>query len=139
MLILIFAVIFLLIVVTIGIFYFQDQESYEELDIDYWRKQWNDIVKLLANAETYAQRQAVIEADKLFDKLLQHQGFGGNSLGERLKIAQSKYHNLRRIWPAHLLRNKLVHESSYRLTKIEAKQAVESFARGLKELGLDLK
>lgn len=131
-------IIILLILVGIVIYVSSQDKDYTELDLSIWQTQWREIEKLVNSSDEFAWRQAVINADNLFDKLLKHKGVGGSSLGERLKIIQSRYPGLRQVWPAHLLRNRLVHESSYVLKQSEAKQAIKKFSQGFKNLGLNL-
>lgn len=134
----IFGGIFFLILLGIVVYILKKENSYDELDIASWQSEWEKIKMLAKSKDEFAQRQAVIAADNLFDKLLKHRGIGGSSLGERLKIIQSRYPALRQVWSAHLLRNRLVHESSYKLKNNEAEKAIKIFAKGFKELGLNL-
>ena len=131
-------IIILLILVGIVIFASSKEKDYDELDLSTWRNKWKKIKQLVTNSDDFAQRQAVIEADNLFDNFLKHKGIGGSSLGERLKIIQSRYPSLRQVWPAHLLRNRLVHENAYQLKNKEAERAIKIFAKAFKDLGLNL-
>ena len=54
-------------------------------------------------------RHAIMDADKLLDKLLTHKGYSG-SLGEKLKKSGSLFSDLNGVWAAHKLRNRLAHE-----------------------------
>lgn len=110
------------------------REDYAELD-DYMQRQWRQIDTDLASTAEADWRRAVVAADNVLDYFLRYKGFGGSSLGERLKMAQGKYHRLREVWPAHLLRNRLVHENDVRLVRGEAKRAVATFAQALAHLG----
>lgn len=136
--IIILGIIFFLVLVAIIIYISQKETDYDELDIATWRANWQKIKQLAKSKDEFAQRQAVIEADNLFDKFLKHKGVGGSSLGERLKIIENRYPALRNVWPAHLLRNRLVHESVYKLKNNEAARAIKIFAQGFKDLGLNL-
>jgi hypothetical protein len=82
------------------------------------------------------QQQAVMEADKLFDHVLQGMGVRGNTLGERLKSAEllftsEMYNNL---WEAHKLRNRLAHEVGHGISGHEAERAVRAFHAALVHL-----
>lgn len=138
MIIVIGIIILLLLGIVIVIFVVSQEKDYDELDISTWREQWQKIKKMVNSSDEYVQRQAVIEADNLFDNFLKYKGIGGSSLGERLKIIQSRYPAVRQVWPAHLLRNRLVHENNYILKKSEAKNAIKKFNQGFKNLGLNL-
>jgi hypothetical protein len=83
-------------------------------------------------------RQAISEADKLFDHVMIGQGVRGETMGERLKSVRgrfgggSTYDNL---WRAHKVRNALAHEVGFDLVPRQAHEALASFKRGLQELG----
>ena len=127
--------------VLIFIFWFINRQGsdYDELDQKNIHLKWQKIHTLLQEKNDFAWRQAVIEADNIFDELLKHKGFGGSSLGERLKIAQGRYKELRAVWPAHILRNRLVHETDTHINQHQAKKAVADFQVALRALGLHIK
>jgi len=100
------------------------------------QKRWNQIEELLSRREDISWKLAVLEADKLLDHSLKAMGFGGVSLGERLKLAAYRHPKIRNVWPAHITRNKLAHEASYSLGQGAARQAVSQFKKALQELGV---
>lgn len=79
---------------------------------------------------------AIMEADILLDAALKSMTMPGASLGERLRVACYKYPKLERVWWAHKLRNRLVHESTYHIGPRQAHQALDEFERALKTLNL---
>ncbi len=99
-------------------------------------KRWNQIEELLSRREDVSWKLAVLEADKLLDHSLKSMGFGGVSLGERLKLAAYRYPKIRNVWPAHITRNKLAHEASFSLGQGAARQAISQFKKALEELGV---
>lgn len=83
-------------------------------------------------------RQAVSEADKLMDHALQQQGFSGDTMGSRLKSARTRFSDYGiydGIWRAHKLRNALAHEVGFDLVPSQAREALQQFERGLRDLG----
>jgi hypothetical protein len=80
-------------------------------------------------------RQAVSEADKLFDYVMKEQGYAGQTMADRLRSAQSKLSNRNAVWSAHKLRNALAHEVGFDLVPSQVKEALAGFERGLKDLG----
>lgn len=82
------------------------------------------------------QKIAVIEADKLLDNVLKSMLFQGETMGERLKMAGYKYPAIRDVWPAHRVRNRLVHETDYELRDRDTKETLEDFRRALSELNV---
>ncbi|MFH1077996.1 MAG: hypothetical protein V1745_01785 [Patescibacteria group bacterium] len=79
---------------------------------------------------------AIMEADILLDAALKSMTMPGTTLGERLRVACYKYPKLERVWWAHKLRNRLVHESTYQIGPRQAHQALDEFERALKMLNL---
>lgn len=126
-------IVVVLLVVYLLLTRFRDFDS--DLSGNLWQRRWQQIEKYLQSSEEAAWRLAVIEADKFLDSQLKFKGIGGNSLGDRLKVAQAKFTHLRQVWPAHLLRNRLVHEPEYKLNLSQAKKAVASFYQAAKVLG----
>jgi hypothetical protein len=83
-------------------------------------------------------RQAINEADKLFDHILRQQGLSGDTMGDRLKSARPRFTDRAvydGIWRAHKLRNALAHEVGFDLVPSQAKEAITDFETGLKTLG----
>ena len=83
-------------------------------------------------------KNAVAEADKLFDHALRMSGAYGDTMGERLKNARprfSDYATYDRVWRAHKLRNSLAHDVGFDLVPSQAREALGDFERGLKDLG----
>lgn len=97
------------------------------------RDTWAEIEKSLGHGLMGA-KLAVIEADKLLDGVLKSLLFPGDTMGERLKTAQYKYPNIRKVWPAHKLRNQLVHDATFELTQSQARRAVSDFHDALRLL-----
>ena len=80
-------------------------------------------------------RHAIMDADKLLDKLLTHKGYSG-SLGEKLKKSGSLFSDLNGVWAAHKLRNRLAHELDAQVSQNDAERALKQFARAFRDLGL---
>ena len=80
-------------------------------------------------------RQAVSEADKLFDYVMKAQGYPGETMADRLRAAQPKLSDRNAVWSAHKLRNALAHEVGFDLVASQVHEALLGFERGLKDLG----
>lgn len=100
------------------------------------KRRWNEIRSLLDKNSEIQFKMALMEADKLFDQVLKSLNYPGSTFGQRLRFACHKNPRLKDIWSAHFIRNKLVHETDYRLSYGSAKRALEAFETGLKELGV---
>lgn len=97
------------------------------------RHAWDQIEKNSVHGLMGA-KLAVIEADKLVDNVLKSMLIPGETMGERLKAAQYSYADIRKVWPAHKLRNQLVHDSAFEITQSQAKRALKDFYAALKTL-----
>lgn len=133
--VLIWSVIGVIVLVLLYLWLAKVQKHDDDLSGDLYQQRWQQIEKYLSGQTEPEWRLAVIEADKFLDSLLKFKGIGGSGLGDRLKVAQAKFKDLRQVWPAHLLRNRLVHESDHKLTHSQAKSAVRSFLQAGKILG----
>ncbi len=101
------------------------------------RVRWDNI---MAVSKTGASglKSSINEADKLFDFVMKQKGFSGDTMGDRLKSARSRFANYSAydgVWKAHKLRNALAHELSFDLVPSQAHEALADFERGLRELG----
>ncbi|PIQ74072.1 MAG: hypothetical protein CO002_02055 [Candidatus Portnoybacteria bacterium CG_4_8_14_3_um_filter_44_10] len=100
-------------------------------------KKWQAILKRIKKGDDANLKLAVIEADNLFDSLLQQMSFEGKDMGGRLeKLNNAQLSCLEEVWLAHKVRNKIVHEPGYHLGHSEAETAVESFEKAFKEFGV---
>ncbi len=99
---------------------------------------WLTIQGMAASGGGNGLRQAIMEADKLFDQVLRQRGVAGETMGERLKSARTYFSDRSvndAVWSAHKLRNALAHEMGFDLVASQARDALAGFERGLKDLG----
>ena len=98
-------------------------------------KSWQKILLRLNKNDEANLRLALIEADNLFDDLLKQMRLPGESMADRLKyIDSSQIPNIDAIWQAHKLRNQIVHNSEYSVTRNEIEFGVKAYEKALKEL-----
>ncbi len=98
-------------------------------------KQWAKIMGRLETGLESEYKLAVIEADSLLDETLERMGYGGETLGERLKnITSDILPNLEQIWQAHKIRNNIVHDPDYRLNLDEARKALAIYEKAFTDL-----
>lgn len=101
------------------------------------RDRWSTIESMAAGSGP-GLRQAVQEADKLLDLALRQAGARGDTMGERLKSAKSKFSNYSfydGAWRAHKLRNALAHEVGFDLVPAQARDALGDFKHAINDLG----
>lgn len=131
-------IIFLVIIIVFGLLVLfvlsrLVKRKPRRLNQQYYQKKW---LEILVRVKTYdGMILAVIDADKLLDEALKRSNYKGKTMGERLVAAQHEISDNDGVWYAHKLRNRLVHESTLRLRKNEAKNALAGFRQGLKDLG----
>ncbi|MDB5182850.1 MAG: hypothetical protein JWO47_634 [Candidatus Saccharibacteria bacterium] len=105
----------------------------KDLDRQHFRKQWKELQKQCAKAETWAL--AVIQADSLLDEALKKKRFKGKTMGERLVSAQRSLTNNDGVWFGHKLRNQLVHQTDVALREKDIRHALIGIGQALKDLG----
>jgi hypothetical protein len=97
---------------------------------------WSTIMATSA-AGASGLKSAVNEADKLFDHVLKQLAIDGDTMGERLKNAKSRFSDYSvydGVWRAHKLRNSLAHDIGFDLVPSQAKDALKGFEEGLRAL-----
>ncbi len=98
-------------------------------------KSWQKILSRLNKNDEANLRLALIEADNLFDDLLKQIRLPGESMADRLKyLNASQISNIDEIWQAHKLRNQIVHNAEYPITRNEIEFGVHAYEKALKEL-----
>ncbi len=101
------------------------------------RENWEHIRDLANSSNPSDWNMAILRADALLDDLLQHLGYEGTTLAERLKIVDStKLPSLERIWSSHRLRNMIAHDPLEQHTRETIVHALRSYEQALKELGM---
>ncbi len=77
-----------------------------------------------------------MEADKLFDEALKSMRLPGKDMGGRLKVLVSRRSEFRFVWPAHILRNSIVHDTYQEHSVGECRKALEDYERAFRKLGV---
>lgn len=108
------------------------------LDKKFVQDKWAEIEMLLLQGGNSQFKTAIMEADKLVDYVLKSRGVAGETMGDRMKNAKSKfpeYTDYNNLWFAHKVRNNIAHETTHDLNIGEARKATEYFKKALKTLG----
>jgi hypothetical protein len=90
-------------------------------------QKWENIIALVASENPNDWKVAVMDADNLLEEALEENKFYGDTIGERLKKGDFK--TIQSAWDGHRVRNQIAHDTSYELTKREAKSAITSFGK----------
>ena len=98
-------------------------------------KEWKAVLKKLEAGDESNLKLAVIEADRILDNILKKINYPGDNMGERLKhVTPAQIANIEAVWQAHKIRNNIVHDPDFRLTRADAENAVKIFQRALEDL-----
>jgi len=101
-------------------------------------ERWDTIETMLKSGGPSHFQTAVIDADKLLDYCLKSLSARGETMGERLKSSEDKFHSrdsYQAAWEAHKERNRIVHEHDYEFLHHQAKAAINNFEKALRGLG----
>jgi len=132
----VFFIIVAIIVLLILINKFKKAGRSKNIDKQYFKKKWEEIEKAADMRSEMGYKMAIIEADKLLDDAFKKLMIAGSTMGERLKVIIYKYPNLRKVWEAHAIRNKISHESNFKLYDSSARGALGIYKDALKEIGI---
>ncbi len=105
------------------------------LNVEYYRAKCLEIEHQLKRDEFSSYHLSILNADKLLDKALTERGFGGKTMGERMKNASKIFSDQNGVWSAHKLRNQIAHESDVYVTYDQARSALANFRKALKDVG----
>jgi hypothetical protein len=97
------------------------------------QSRWS-IVQTMTSQGGNGLRQAIMEADKLLDYVLQGKGYRGDTMAERMRSANRQFTRRNDVWAAHKLRNALAHEVDFDLVPSQVKQSIKSYERAIKDL-----
>jgi hypothetical protein len=100
-------------------------------DRQYITKKRQEIEQMAGSNNVHELKQAVFEADKLVNYILENLGFVGDTFAEKMNTARGKINPeiYEGIWQGHKVRNRLAHESDFEVTSSELKQATEKLLR----------
>ena len=100
-------------------------------------EKWESVLKHLFSESISDWRVAIIDADEMLFGLMDQLGFKGDTLGDKLKVAdRDEFRNLSAAWEVHTVRNRIAHEgSAYELTQREAKRVIALYEQIFREFG----
>lgn len=107
----------------------------KKLNVDEYRSKWLAIERQLTREDTASHQLTVLNADKLLDHSMRERGITGETMGERMKQAKEKFSDRNGVWAAHKLRNQIAHEPDVAVTYEQARRALASFKKALKDMG----
>ena len=89
-------------------------------------ERWSKTLTYLFSQHASDWKLAIIEADSMLEELMEQLGFHGETLGDRLKLAnQANFPQLTAAWEVHTIRNRIAHEGlAFDLSQHEAKRVI---------------
>lgn len=133
------AITFIFAILLVGILIFVaillTGKRTHHFNIEYYQTNFLSIENSLHKESPSSFSLAIINADKLLDRAMTEAGFNGKTMGERLKRSGQRFSELQSVWRAHKLRNAIAHEPDFEVSYQQAKNALETYKRALKDLG----
>jgi len=112
----------------------RSKKGVKKIDVEYYRVKCLEIENQLKPNEPSSFHLSILNADKLVDQVLKCRGAKGKTMGERMKNT-TLFSDKNGIWEAHKLRNRIAHEPDVNVTYNDARYALRSFKKALKDLG----
>jgi len=102
-------------------------------------KRWISIKKEMDTEDPENWRAAIIDADLMLDEVLSKIGYEGDNIDQRLQnILPEQFPSLEEAWKAHRVRDFLVEDPSYPLSRKVADATMEIYKNIFLETGLIL-
>ncbi|MBU0998986.1 hypothetical protein KKG24_01595 [Patescibacteria group bacterium] len=100
-------------------------------------ERWSKTLSYLFSQHGSDWKLAIIEADSMLEGLMDQLGFRGETLGDRLKLAnQDNFPFLTTAWEVHTVRNRIAHEGlAFDLSQHEAKRIIALYEQIFHEYG----
>lgn len=131
----IFAFLIILGGVGVGFLLLINKKGYRKINVEEYRIKYLEIENSLKRDEPSSYQLVILQADKLVEQAMKDLGINGNTMADRLKSAANKFSDLNKLWSAHKLRNNIAHEVGFKVSYEDARYALASFKRALKDLG----
>jgi hypothetical protein len=100
-------------------------------------KRWEKILARLEQDNPSQYKVALLEADALADEILSGIGFKGTTMAEKLEnIKGGQLETKEGLIEAHAIRNRVVHETDFVLSREEAEKCLDTYKRFFDEVEL---
>jgi hypothetical protein len=110
----------------------------EEIEAKAHSIKWQVILNHVNSENSAEWKIAIIEADSMLDEILDKEGYGGNTVAEKLKMMSSRrLASYDDAWEAHKFRNEIAHSGSEEvdISKKIARDTIAKFENAFHELG----
>lgn len=116
--------------------YSSDDLRSQSYDMQIVKSKWDEINAGLSSPSGI--KNGLIEADKILDYVLRAKGYNGETMIDRMRLAQDKFSNKEAVWQAHKLRNQTAHEIDKDLVVSQVKKAINDLGQAIRDLGVSL-
>jgi hypothetical protein len=100
-------------------------------------KKWKSILAKLDSGNPSHYKAAVLEADAFIDRLVRQMGYDGRNLTERLdSVPEGRIASVPALREAHEVRNRIIRETDFEISRHEAKEVLDGYRALLDELDL---
>jgi hypothetical protein len=98
-------------------------------------EKWQVLNEKFREGKPDSLKVAVIQGDALVDTVLKTAGLPGEHMADRLdNIEPGELASFEDIWRSHKIRNQIVHEENFELTREAAEKALRGYEKFLKEI-----
>ena len=131
----ILVVTMVLILYRIGRIYFvvlASGQGFPNIERGKFQGRWESVLGYLDSEDETRWRAAVLEAALMLDEVLKNAGYAGDNLTQRLAgMNEAQIGNLAEVREADSVKNSVVLDENFRISKEEASRLVEVFGRAL--------
>lgn len=120
-----------LVVGIVLLFFISKRKNLTEGQRNKVRNKWQELKELEKQGR---YKEAIMDADKLFDFVLKTMNIRGDTMGKRLINAEKILDNYNDIWEAHKIRNKLVHEVDFKADSMKTRIVLRAFEKSIEHL-----
>jgi hypothetical protein len=97
------------------------------------QKRWDSVLLLIGSNEISSWKAAILESAQMLDEILKTTQYSGETLGEKLDgMVEVQLRNLDQIKSANKIKNRIVQEDGFEISKEEAQKIVEIFGDAMK-------
>jgi len=98
---------------------------------------WAKIMERMKTGQEAEMRLAIIEADQILDEILKVSGYIGKTMADRSgQLSSVNLSNIEMVWRAHKVRNRLVHEADYSISRVEVEEYIKVYEKAFREFKL---
>ncbi len=110
------------------------QSKLAEPDGYFRNDRWERIAGYIESDHPNDWRIAILDADVILDEILEKAGYTGDTVADKLKqVEESDLTTLEFAWEAHKVRNRIVHDADFVLSRREAERVFELYRNVFEE------